>query len=363
MKVLTVPNVHTALPYAVYELKNLGVLNESRNGPVVMSNTPFTTVYWKPEQRVMFWPERDANPFFHFYEGLWMLGGRRDIAPLVALASNMKVYSDDGETQWDAYGFRWLHWFSGFNQLEIIINRLKKDPTDRRSVLQMWDAPSDLDRDGKAVPCNLMATFQFSPNDGRLNMAVFNRSNDIIWGCYGANAVHFSMLLEYMARRIGVEVGTYTQISVNWHAYVNKFEALLPIADHVVDIPGHGLAVKAVLDPYRDNKVVVVPMPTERLDEEIAGLLQFHDYLLADPQGEGAINGPLLTSRWTEMGVSLLLAHWHFRNKPAPARYNDALEELSNSEFDNVDWIVAAREWIERRKAKWATKTASAESV
>ena len=44
--------------------------------------------------------------------------------------------------------------------------------------------------------------------NGRLQMTVHCRSNDIIWGTYGANAVHFSILQEYVAARIGVDLGT-----------------------------------------------------------------------------------------------------------------------------------------------------------
>jgi hypothetical protein len=46
----------------------------------------------------------------------------------------------------------------------------------------------------------------------------------MIWGAYGANAVHMSVLLEYMAARIDCAVGTYYQFSNNLHAYVDTLE-------------------------------------------------------------------------------------------------------------------------------------------
>ena len=126
-------------------------------------------------------------------------------------------FSDDGETLHDAYGYRWRRAFNQ-DQLEKIALRLKRNSDDRRCVLQMWDVYQDLDREGKAIPCNLSATFQID-REGRLDMNIFNRSNDIIWGAYGANAVHFSMLMEYMAHWIGVPMGYMRQFSMNWHAY------------------------------------------------------------------------------------------------------------------------------------------------
>ena len=73
MKVIRARNVHEALPEAVRYLALYGVEAESRNGKVLLAPEPVTTVYERPKERVLFWPQRDANPFFHFYEGLWML--------------------------------------------------------------------------------------------------------------------------------------------------------------------------------------------------------------------------------------------------------------------------------------------------
>ena len=69
MKVLQVRNVHEALPRALQLLDREGIRRESRNGPVIQG-PPVATVYMHPWERVLFWPERDANPFFHLYESL-----------------------------------------------------------------------------------------------------------------------------------------------------------------------------------------------------------------------------------------------------------------------------------------------------
>jgi hypothetical protein len=47
---------------------------------VLVSQTPVVTCYSAPTQRVLFSPMRDANPFFHLMEALWMLAGRDDVA-------------------------------------------------------------------------------------------------------------------------------------------------------------------------------------------------------------------------------------------------------------------------------------------
>jgi hypothetical protein len=57
-------------------------------------------------------------------------------------------------------------------------------------------------------------------------MTVYNRSNDLVWGMFGSNVVHFSMLLEFIAISVGVSIGTYTQVSCNPHIYEQHWPKL-----------------------------------------------------------------------------------------------------------------------------------------
>ena len=81
----------------------------------------------------------------------------------------------------------------------------------------MWDAKKDLTHlnISKDLPCNTHV--YFSIRDGFLDMTVCNRSNDLIWGCCGANAVHMSYLQEYVAIMCGVDIGFYTQSYLESH--------------------------------------------------------------------------------------------------------------------------------------------------
>ena len=222
MQTITVRNVHEALPRGLDYLDQSGVLLDSRNGMMYEAPCPVTTVYKKPDERVVFWSHRNANPFFHFMEGLWMLHGRNDLETVEWYAKSMRNYSDDGRILWGAYGWRWRKFFNT-DQLDTIVAMLRKNPEDRRAVLQMW-AIQDLGRNGKDVPCNTCIYFKIRNN--KLNMTVSNRSNDVIWGAYGANAVHMSMLQEYMASRIGVDIGVYYQVSDSYHANKDIFDDL-----------------------------------------------------------------------------------------------------------------------------------------
>ncbi len=224
MRTLNVRNVNDALPQALDMLMMSGHERDSRAGRVRVMTTPVTTVYHRPEECVLLWSERDANPFFHLYEAAYMLTGSNRLRPLRWFVKRMEEFSDDGQTLQGFYGARWRRWF-GRDQLVGIVDSLKKNPEDRRCVLQMWDARTDLCADSADVPCNTGVYFSINVS-GKLDMTVTNRSNDVVWGAYGANAVHMSLLQQYIAAWVGVPVGHYWQISNNFHGYLDTMDDL-----------------------------------------------------------------------------------------------------------------------------------------
>jgi len=183
---------------------------QSRNGPTVEFARPVIINYKHPRQRVLLSKVRDANPFFHMFEAIWMLAGRDDVAFLARFASRMKGFSDDGVKLHGAYGMRWN------TLLPSIIDSLRKDKNTRRCHMPLFFR-EDVHYEGKDMPCNTAVVFY--ARNGFLDMTVFNRSNDLIWGALGANYVHFGFLQEYVAAMTDLEVGTYSQVSTCLHIY------------------------------------------------------------------------------------------------------------------------------------------------
>lgn len=347
MLVIRGRNVHQILPEALYQLGDRGVTRDSRNGPVMVFPEPVTTVYEKPAERVMFWPEREANPFFHLLESLWMLNGMNDVETVAKIVENMRNYSDNGTTFHGAYGHRWRHWF-GFDQLRLIITNLRDNPEDRRQVLSMWDAredllPGDIMPPRKDLPCNLQATFQVNMHD-ELDMMVTNRSNDMVWGAYGANAVHFSYLHEFIATAIGVPQGKYFQVSANFHTYSNvlgKVENLVKYArDPLTENPEIPYP-----DPYERGLVEPFPLMSIPYDDWLIELKMFFD----DPEAMG-FRDPF----FRRVAVPMAQALACFKDKTDPNRFANARECLKRVRA--TDWRLAAEEWIYRREANDAKK-------
>lgn len=333
MKVIHARNVHEALPLAVDLLLTEGTRRDSRNGPVYVMDCPVTTEYAMPEERVLFWPERDANPFFHLMEALWMLGGRRDVKFVAQFAGNMASYSDDGKDFHAAYGHRWRKAFR-FDQLKAIASNLRANKEDRRQILGVWSPELDMSMEQgkmKDLPCNTTAHFQIN-DKGSLDMTVFCRSNDIVWGCYGANAVHWSMLQEYMAFRCDVSMGRYWQVSSNWHGYVKTLEPL------------RGLPY--LPSPYYLGNTGVFPLlqPGERADVFDQDVDMFLD------EGANVIGYRSMFIR--KVAVPVLQAWRAYKDQ----KHAVALEILDRCLAD--DWRMACQEWVVRRRERQLAKQA-----
>ncbi len=344
MKVISGANVNelfqiTTMNIRHEELYGSLITMDSRNGPVGVFNQPLTAHYRCPNQRVLFSPERNCNPFFHFIEALWMLDGRNDLDTLTMFAKKMADFSDDGVLVNGAYGFRWREYF-GRDQLNEVIERLRVDPSDRRMVLQMWDAKEDLLSSSKDVPCNTQIYFKARPmllkkpsdyetqlSDYYLDMTVTNRSNDLIWGMFGANAVHFSVLQEYVASMVGMKLGQYWQVSNNAHVYMDVWEPLnekLPqgVAPDLYEIGE--VKVQALVDDW----------PT--FDEE---LRIFFDWLHKGESFMGYKNHVFPTT-----AIPMVEAWWLWKGK----MINEAIDKAR--EIEASDWRKACVEWLERKK-------------
>jgi hypothetical protein len=335
--VLNVRNVNEALPLGMALMAEQGVERHSRGGPVIEVPQPVSTVYSRPQERVLFSPERDANPFFHFFEGLWMLEGRNDVGFLRVFNPRMAEFSDDGELFHGAYGFRWREWF-GFDQLTHVTHALFKNPEDRRAVVAMWspngDAVSSEGAGGSTsrdLPCNTHIYFKVRAD--QLHMTVCNRSNDMLWGAYGANVVHMSMLQEYIANKLGIEVGPYTQVSDSLHVYTEgPGGAVYSRVKERGPVYEATKLVKPAPDLYTRGLAAHYPMAADCIewDLDMQHFFRLWDHGI-DPSVE-----EYQTPFWDNV-VKPLWKAWRLKSPPE-ARKCSAL-----------DWRHAALEWLSRR--------------
>lgn len=346
MHEISARNVNDAWSEAIQLLSKKGVARDSRYGPVLEYPDPVVTRYERPWERVLFDPIRDANPFLHFFEGLWMLAGRSDVAYVKQFSSKIGEFSDNGTDFHGAYGKRWRSWFTPYtldeaenhktlyeegdwiDQLSGVIAMLKSNPDDRRAVLQMWDPVADFNKTGKDFPCN--TNIYFKVRQGKLYMTVCCRSNDIVWGCYGANAVHMSMLHQYVAEMCGYAMGPYHQISDSWHGYLNTFEKFKAYGSGYPSWDDHYTTVSCT------RAMVTEPA---FFDEEVSSFVD-----RSKPGVEFLADYPWRNEFFPKVAIPILLAWRAYKEK----HEYTAMRHIDN--IQDIGWRIGCREWLYRRK-------------
>jgi thymidylate synthase len=211
---LNVPNVYCE---AFWKMRVWAEEDTSRNGPVMKCKDVFLEIY-RPNERVLFDRERNANPFFHMMEFIWMMAGHNDSHWIGQFNQRMYSYAEPSGVIHGAYGHRWREHF-GIDQITECIQLLKDYPDTRRAVLGMWDPEEDANASKADLPCNthIYVTLE---KEG-LEFTVCNRSNDLVWGMLGTNVVHMTMLQEIMADSLDVGMSSYKVFTKNLHVYKN----------------------------------------------------------------------------------------------------------------------------------------------
>ncbi|MFA6307892.1 MAG: thymidylate synthase [Patescibacteria group bacterium] len=116
------------------------------------------------------------------------------------------------------YGKQWRD-FGGVDQLMDIIERIKKNPNDRRMIVSAWNPPEIPQM--ALPPCHLL--FQFYVADGKLSLQMYQRSCDTFLGV-PFNIASYSLLLMMVAQVTGLKPGTFVHVYGDLHIYTNHFD-------------------------------------------------------------------------------------------------------------------------------------------
>jgi thymidylate synthase len=123
------------------------------------------------------------------------------------------------------YGVQWRKWKNSFgeeiDQLENLIQGLKKDPTSRRHIITAWN-PGDLHLMA-LPPCH--AFMQFYLRNNVLSCQMYQRSADVFLGV-PFNISSYALLTHLIAREIGADVGELILTFGDVHVYKNHVDAV-----------------------------------------------------------------------------------------------------------------------------------------
>ena len=234
-----------------------------------------------PKNNLVTLKHRNNNPFAQIAELAWLLGGRNDMDFLAYYLPNAMSFSDDDITWRRAYGpimfakkiersamnnilampYNKLdfHEFRKFveeaciwnkdnhefvknnssegqiirhNQFSYCLSKLTQELTTRQAIIGLWNPNKDaLMAGSKDYPCTNI--LHFLVRDGKLDLTVFMRSNDIIWGFSSVNVFIFTTMQLFMANCLNIPLGNYFHIADSLHIYEKMYERAEKILDFI----------------------------------------------------------------------------------------------------------------------------------
>lgn len=144
-----------------------------------------------------------------------------------------KIKTDDEfSNKWGdlgpVYGKQWIRWESEsgpINQIEDVVNLIKKSPDSRRIIVSGWNVGDIQDiLKGKYLappPCHTL--FQFSVVDNKLSCQLYQRSADVFLGV-PFNIASYALLTMMMAQVCNLEVGEFIHTFGDVHIYKNHYK-------------------------------------------------------------------------------------------------------------------------------------------
>jgi thymidylate synthase len=171
------------------------------------------------------------------HELLWFLNGETNIAYLNEhKVSIWDEWADDNGELGPIYGYQWRSWPTPdgkhIDQIQQIIEQLKKTPNSRRMIVSAWN-PADLPDEsispqqnvanGKMAlaPCHTL--FQFYVADGKLSCQMYQRSCDTFLGV-PFNIASYALLTHMVAQQTDLAVGDFIWTGGDVHLYLNHLE-------------------------------------------------------------------------------------------------------------------------------------------
>jgi thymidylate synthase len=123
------------------------------------------------------------------------------------------------------YGIQWRFWRKPddgtVDQLAQIIEKIKKDPNDRRLIVTAWN-PGEIE-EMALPPCHMI--FQFFVTDGKLSLHMFQRSCDMFLGV-PFNIASYALLLHIIAQMTDLKPDELILTLGDVHIYHDHFDAV-----------------------------------------------------------------------------------------------------------------------------------------
>lgn len=252
--------------------------------------------------------ETRGKPFSCLGELCWYLAQSNQVH-FISYYVPYEEYAD-GEIVLGGYGPRLFNW-KGQNQIENVIALLRKKPSSRQAVIQLFEA-GDIAQQTNSTPCT--CTLQFLIRNNYLHMITYMRSNDVFLGL-PHDIFCFTMLQEIIARSLAVEVGIYKHTVGSLHLYDRDEEK----------------ARQFLSEGWQTTEMAMPPMPVGDPWAAIQSLLQAEATIrLQGAPKVGELSD--IASYWVDL-IRLLQIFWYAKNKCAE-EIEALREKMTSSTYD-----------------------------
>ena len=171
-----------------------------------------------PKDRKIINKERNWKEDYAEAEWQWYLTGMPNIKVLGEIYGKIpeiwKCMANPQGYVNSNYGYQWER----NDQIDYVINLLKTQPDTRQAVITILDM-KEHDEFTYDTPCTY--AIQFTIVNGRLDMCVTMRSNDLWYG-FCNDQYQFSKLQEMISKRLNIDTGVYYHFAHNMHLYNDK---------------------------------------------------------------------------------------------------------------------------------------------
>jgi len=208
----TFNNATEAFEYLYDEIMKNGVESEAETK--ALFNVGFTIL--NSQDNMITTPWRKFNTDYCVREWNWYLSGDRSVAEIKKYAKIWdRMHGGDNIVN-SNYGWQWMR----NGQLGKCITQLQNNHQNRQAVVTIYDG-KEKDDYAYDTPCTL--NIIFDANDGKLNMSVLMRSNDLVYG-FCNDQYCFSQLQKMVAEKLGLPIGYYYHYAHNMHIYPRHFD-------------------------------------------------------------------------------------------------------------------------------------------
>jgi thymidylate synthase len=157
---------------------------------------------------------RGTVPGIGAVEACQLMSGLSTPKLVIDIGPQFEDYTEEDGKFHGSYGTR----TSG--QYNVVVDRLRNDPDTRQAVVTMWSPPLDMLERKKDYPCTIL--HQFRIRNGKLNMSVYMRSNDV-WLGAAYDFFQFTRVQLALCSILSIEPGTYAHHVGSLHIYENNY--------------------------------------------------------------------------------------------------------------------------------------------